>query len=223
MHAHNEASRVRGARRLLEDGRDIALISDAGTPLVADPGHRLARAALSGGARLVPVPGPSAVLAALVVSGLPTTPFAFLGFLPRGRARRLEAVRSLAARTETTVFFESSLRAADALELLVEVGAESRPAALCRELTKLHEEVRRGTASELLEGVRERPLRGEVACVLGGAEPAAPADISALKEIARSVSAEGLAPGAAARRVARRAGVSRGEAYRALLDAKEEE
>jgi len=165
----NEAARADEAAALLREGRSLALLSEAGTPTVSDPGFRLVRAAIGAGARVVPVPGPSAVLAALVGSGLPTDRFLFLGFPPRkpgARRAQLTALRSLPA---TLVLYESPHRAGETLaDLAATLGAE-RPACVARELTKEHEEFVRASLGELAERYREaRPL-GEVTLVVGGA------------------------------------------------------
>ena len=167
LHAHNERARTREALDQLEAGRSVALASDAGSPVVSDPGALLVDAALAAGHRVVPIPGPSAVIAALSASGFAAVPFAFLGFLPRKpgpQRRRLEAYRG---RPETLVLFESPHRTAATLENAAAVFGPRR-ACLARELTKLHEEIARGTLPELAESSRAG-LRGEVTLVIEGA------------------------------------------------------
>ena len=166
LHAHNEARRIDELLRRLERGETIALVSDAGTPLLSDPGARFIGAALEHGFRVVPVPGPSAILAALVASGLPTRPFTFVGFLPRkGRARR-EWLERLAASPGTLVVFEAPGRVRETLRDLYKALGPRR-LALARELTKRFEEIVRGRLGEL-----ELPeLRGEVTLVIEGAAP----------------------------------------------------
>ena len=167
LHAHNEAAREREVLDALAAGRDVALVSDAGTPLVSDPGGRLVAAALEAGHRVEPVPGPSAVLAALAASGLPATPFAFLGFLPRRAGERDALLRGWRGRRETLVLFESPRRLAATLRALA-AALGDRPAAVARELTKLHEEIARGSLARLAE--RFAPgARGEITIVVGGA------------------------------------------------------
>jgi 16S rRNA (cytidine1402-2'-O)-methyltransferase len=164
---HNERARVPGLVRRLRDGDSIALVTDAGSPGISDPGYPLVRAAVAEGLRVESVPGPSAVIAALQVSGLPTDAFAFVGFLPvRGasRRRRLEGWRE---RRETLVAFESPHRIDACLADLEAVWGE-RPIALARELTKLHEQVLRGTAHEVRAALRPEHRRGEMVLVLGG-------------------------------------------------------
>ena len=156
----------------LREGATVALLTDAGMPSVSDPGYRLVVAALEAGVRVTAVPGPSAVLTALAVSGLPVDRFAFEGFLPRKAGERRRALQAVAADTRTLVFFEAPHRVGEALAAMAEVLGPDRPAAVCRELTKTYEEVLRGTLSELAERAAEG-LRGEITVVVHGAEPGA--------------------------------------------------
>jgi 16S rRNA (cytidine1402-2'-O)-methyltransferase len=167
LHEHNERQRVPQLLEALESGETIALASDAGTPLLSDPGFVLVREAAAAGVRVEAIPGPSAALAALVVSGLPPYPFTFAGFPPPKGGKRRTFYRRFAELGHTLVVFESPHRLAASLEdALTELG--DRPAALCRELTKLHEETLRGSLSELLQEVRERgSVKGEVVLVMG--------------------------------------------------------
>jgi len=219
LHARNEASRVALARRWLSQGEDVALVSDAGTPLLSDPGDRLVRSALEDGHSVVPVPGASAVLAALVVSGLPCVPFTFVGFPPRTAGKRDRLLDRIAHATETVVLFESPERLLRTLEELAMRAGSDRRLAVCRELTKVHEEVFRGTVAEAARRFQETPARGEVTVVVeGGAESADPARA---RSLARSLVEQGLGPPAAARAVAEGTGVSRSRAYQLVQDAKE--
>jgi len=169
LHAHSTEADVERLAALLEWGEDIALATDAGTPLVSDPGGVLVRAAIQRGARVVPVPGPSSVLAALVVSGLATDGgFRFVGFLPRAGPERRDAILRISATPEPVVLFESPLRVGVTLRDLAEATPE-RTACVARELTKVHEEATRGTLSDLAVDARE--WRGEVAIVLGTHRP----------------------------------------------------
>jgi 16S rRNA (cytidine1402-2'-O)-methyltransferase len=168
LHEHNERRRLPRLLADLAEGRTIALASDAGTPLLSDPGYLLVRAAAAQGARVEAIPGPSAVLAALVVSGLPPHPFTFAGFPPPKPGRRRAFYRGLAGLGHTVVVFESPHRLLASLDdALSELG--DRPAAVGRELTKLHEEVLRGSLGEIAAALRARPaLKGEFVLVLGG-------------------------------------------------------
>ncbi len=170
LHEHNERARVEEVVARLQGGADVALVTDAGTPLVSDPGLALVRACADAGIAVVPIPGASAVLAALVASGLASDRVAFDGFLPRrGRARR-DRLEELRHERRTVVLFLSPHRADDDLADLAEVCGDQRRAALCRELTKLHEEIRRGTLAELRDSVTDG-VRGELTLVLAAAEP----------------------------------------------------
>lgn len=210
--AFDEAGRLARVVDRLAGGAKVALVTDAGTPGVSDPGTRLVEAAWQAGATVVPVPGPSAALTALSASGLPADRFLFAGFLPRKGGARAEALAWLRRVPATLVLFEAGNRAAATLEDLHEALGD-RPAALARELTKLHEEIARGRLSELR---RRFPgdLRGEVTLVVGGAgeaEEEAPAE-SVEDEIARRLLA-GEPPTAVARAIAQGRGIARGEAY----------
>jgi 16S rRNA (cytidine1402-2'-O)-methyltransferase len=164
-HDHNAERARPKLLKALEDGRTVALVSDAGTPLVADPGFKLVREAIARGIRVIPIPGPSAALAALVVSGLPSDRFLFAGFLPATASARKTALRELAAVPATLVFFESPQRLAESLAAMAAVLGD-RQAAVARELTKLFEETQRGSLSELAAryGI---PPKGEVVVVVG--------------------------------------------------------
>jgi 16S rRNA (cytidine1402-2'-O)-methyltransferase len=219
LHAHNEEERTGEALARLGRGECLALISDAGTPLVSDPGARLVRRAADEGHRVVPVPGPSAVLAALVASGLDAGRFSFLGFPPRKGRDRGALLERAASAEETTVWFESPERLADLLDDLSEACGSDRRAAVGRELTKLHEEVRRGTLGELSRYYRENPPRGEITVVLAarpageGDEEPGRIDRAAVEALAGALLDEGRSPSRAAREVARRLGVPRNRVY----------
>lgn len=169
LHEHNERQRLPRLLADLEEGKVIALASDAGTPLLSDPGFLLVREAAARGVRIEPIPGPAAPLAALVVSGLPPYPFTFAGFSPPKSGKRRTFFKQWAGLGHTLVFFESPHRLIPSLEdALAELG--DRPVAVARELTKLHEEVLRGPLSEVLEKLRGRPaLKGEFVIVVGAA------------------------------------------------------
>jgi len=170
LHEHNERRRIPELVAALERGETIAVVSDAGTPLLSDPGYPLTRAAIAAGAAVEAVPGPSAILAALVASGLPPYPFTFAGFAPPKSGKRRGFYRRFGALGHTFVVYESPHRLAASLDdAATELGA-GRPAALARELTKLHEEIVRGTIGELAAWARERKLLGEFVLVIGGDE-----------------------------------------------------
>ena len=214
LHAHNEARRVPELLERLARGESLALVSDAGTPLVSDPGERLVRAALEAGHAVVPVPGPSALLAALVASGLPTSPFAFVGFLPRKGAERARRLAALAAFPGTLVLFEAPNRAAATLRDL-HAALGPRRAALARELTKRHETVLRGRLGELALD----ELRGELTIVVDGpAERGSPEPVGAdVDETVDRLLRSGLSARDAARRLARELGLAKRDAYARVL------
>jgi 16S rRNA (cytidine1402-2'-O)-methyltransferase len=216
LHAHNEASRIERVLTWLEAGEELALVSDAGTPLVSDPGGRLVRAVADAGHRVVPVPGASAPLAALVASGLTSDRFAFLGFVPRKGKERRATLERVAGSEETTVLFESPERLEALLSDLAAACGGERPTAVARELTKVHEAVVRGTLDELVRYYGESPARGEVTLVVAAAErdDADPGAREAeARGLARRLLDEGLAVSRVAREVARRTGVARNRAY----------
>jgi 16S rRNA (cytidine1402-2'-O)-methyltransferase len=212
----NERERTDELVARLRDGADVGLVTDGGMPSVSDPGYRLVRACADAEIDVRVVPGPSSAIAALVVSGLPTDRFAFEGFLPRAREARRSRLASLKEDPRTLVLFESPRRVrallADALEVLGD-----RPAALARELTKLHEEVVRGSISDLVDHLGDRDPKGEVVLVLGGAHSPVP-DMELCVAEARALVAGGMPKRDAARTVADRAGVSTNDVYQALLE-----
>jgi 16S rRNA (cytidine1402-2'-O)-methyltransferase len=166
-HEHNEARRAPELLVRMRAGERVALVCDAGMPLISDPGFLLVKTCLQADVRVEVLPGPSAVPVALVASGLPSHRWCFTGFLPRKRAER---ARMLASSDATLVAFESPARLPRTLDMLAGIDPE-RPVAVCRELSKLHEEVLRGSARELADRFRERPVRGEVVLVVGAAQP----------------------------------------------------
>jgi 16S rRNA (cytidine1402-2'-O)-methyltransferase len=167
LHEQNERKRIPELLRALDEGKTVAVASDAGTPLLSDPGYPLVRAALAAGARVEPIPGPSALLAALVVSGLPPYPFTFAGFPPPKSGRRRTFYRRFSALGHTLVVYESPHRLVASLDDAVAAFGADRPAALARELTKLHEEVVRGALGELAAWAADRKLLGEFVLVVG--------------------------------------------------------
>jgi 16S rRNA (cytidine1402-2'-O)-methyltransferase len=212
-HEHNEA---RATPRLLErllNGERLALVTDAGTPLVSDPGARLVRAALEAGVPVTPIPGPSALLAALVASGLSADRFTFFGFLPRKGRERAAALAEVAALRHTAVLYEAPPRVADTLADLAAVAGVRRETVLARELTKQYEEIRRGTAGELARYYAGAPPRGEVVILVAGAQPAEP-DENALRERARSLRGGGASARDVVRALVDEHGAPRNLAYR---------
>jgi 16S rRNA (cytidine1402-2'-O)-methyltransferase len=220
LHAHNEAERVERIVGWLDAGDDLALVSDAGTPLVSDPGGRVVGAVVGAGHRVVPIPGPSATLAALVASGLPTGRFTFLGFVARkGKARAADLDRVVEG-DETTVLFESPQRLVTLLDDLAGSCEPERRVAVARELTKVHEEVVRGTLPEVAGYYRERPPRGEVTVVVGPAVRDGRKGVSDQDagRLARELLKDGMRPSAAARELGRRLHLARNDAYRIVHD-----
>lgn len=180
-HEHNARQALPGLLRRLEEGQAVALVSDAGTPLISDPGYRLVEAALAAGHPVTPLPGASALLAAIVAAGLPSDRFLFAGFLPPKQAARRAALQELAGVPSTLVFYESPGRAAAALADMAAVLGD-RPACLARELTKRFEEYRRGTLADLAAGAAADPPRGECVILAGPPDAGAPheADLDAM-------------------------------------------
>lgn len=217
-HEHNEARATASAMARLRDGCDVALISDAGTPLVSDPGSRLVRAAVEAGIPVVPIPGPSALLAALVSSALDTDRFTFFGFLSRKGRERDEALQDLSSLRHTAVLYEAPNRVAATLGELMARGAAERRVVVARELTKQFEEIRRGTVAELAAYYESSPPRGEVVIVLEGMS-LQPLAEDELRSRARSLRAAGLSARDVAAALVREDGVSRNLAYRLAHEA----
>jgi 16S rRNA (cytidine1402-2'-O)-methyltransferase len=209
-----ERQRVPSILALLEKGKNVALVSDAGTPLISDPGFPLVRATVDAGYTVVPIPGPCAAITGLIASGLPLDRFAFEGALPRGRGARQSLFESLASRQGTCVFYESSHRMLDSLQLLSDSLPERR-VVLARELTKMHEEFLRGTAAELRDKLaKEERVRGEFVMMIEGAEDAATADEETVEQLIHELRTENLPNKSIVRIVAQILGVPRNEAYR---------
>jgi 16S rRNA (cytidine1402-2'-O)-methyltransferase len=217
LHEHNERERAASLVELAREG-DLVLVSDAGMPAVSDPGYALVAAAVEAGVGVTVVPGPSAVVTALALSGLPTDRFTFEGFLPRKQGERLAAFRALAQERRTMVFFESPNRVAASLTDLAAVFGDDRRVAVVRELTKLYEEARRGTAAELAAWAAEG-VRGEIVVVVEGAgEPVA--DLPAGVERVRELVAGGERLKDAAAAVAEATGLGRRDLYEGALAAR---
>ena len=219
-HEHNERERAAELGALLENGAKIAVVSDAGTPGINDPGFRLVNEAIKRGATVVPVPGATALVAALVASGLPTDQFFFGGFLPARTTQRRARLAEVRTLSSTLIFYEAPHRLAQSLTDAREILGE-REAAVARELTKLHEEIQRGRLSELAQRfASETAARGEIVLLIDRAVIETEADEADSKmSIAARVEAlerEGLDARAALKRIARETGLSRPEAYRRL-------
>jgi 16S rRNA (cytidine1402-2'-O)-methyltransferase len=212
----NEAARTPGLVARLVAGDRVVLVTDAGMPSVSDPGYRLVVAAVGAGVAVTAVPGPSAVLTALAVSGLPVDRFCFEGFLPRKAGERARRLAALAGEERTMVFFEAPHRTAAALAAMAESFGADRAAAVCRELTKTHEEVRRGPLAELV-GWAGEGVRGEVTIVVAGASPTSlAADLDSLRVAVADLEAAGDSRKDAIKAVAARAGVPKRTVYDAV-------
>jgi 16S rRNA (cytidine1402-2'-O)-methyltransferase len=216
----NEASRVPALVDEIQAGATVLLVSDAGMPLISDPGYRLVAACIEAGAKVQCLPGPSAVTTALAVSGLPSERFCFEGFAPRKDAARMTWFKALAAEPRTCVFFESPRRLADTLKAAVEALGSERKAVVCRELTKTHEEVARGTLGELAKWASDGVL-GEITVVLAGATPKADLDML-VAEVTELVEAGARVKDACAQVVAAHHGApSRRQLYDAVLHSRD--
>ncbi|WP_203337364.1 16S rRNA (cytidine(1402)-2'-O)-methyltransferase [Nocardioides limicola] len=213
----NEEARTPDLLAALQAGERVLLVTDAGMPSVSDPGYRIVAAAVAAGIRVTAVPGPSAVLTALAVSGLASDRFCFEGFLPRKAGERSRRLADLANEARTMVFFEAPHRTEAALTAMVEAFGADRAAAVCRELTKTHEEVRRGGLAELVAWASEG-VRGEVTLVVAGADgaPTVDSDPDSLRAAVAALEATGVERKQAIRDVARRAGLPKREVYDAV-------
>ena len=212
-HQHNEAKATPGLVTRMSAGESMALVTDAGTPLVSDPGSRLVAAAVAAGVPVVPVPGASALLAALVASGISSEKFTFFGFLERSGSDRKAALAELTGLSHTAVLYEAPSRVAATLADLAAAGMGERSAAVAREMTKQFEEVRRGTVAELVAYYKSQEPRGEFVIVVGGAV-AGPVDEAAVRDRVRSLRSEGHSAKDTAAIVAKELGVSKNMAYR---------
>lgn len=212
-HEHNEARETPRIVERLRAGESFALVSDAGTPLLSDPGARLVRAAADAEIAVVPVPGASALLAALVASGLDVDRFTFFGFLPRKGRERTQAVDAVVELAHTAVLYEAPSRVGDTLAELERRGAGERGVVVARELTKQFEEIRRGTVGELARYYADAPPRGEVVLVLAGRGPSSP-DEGAARERARALRQGGASARDVARALVEEHGLARNAAYR---------
>jgi len=219
-HEHNEAKEVSRILQRLARGDSIALISDAGTPLISDPGSRLVDASLAAGIKVVPIPGASSVMAALVGSGLSLDRFTFFGFIPRKGRERTSAIADIVASHVTSVVFEAANRVGATLAALASAGAADRRAVIARELTKQFEEFRRGTIAELEQACEELAPRGEVVLVIAGAEPTAISESELVAEV-KKARADGLSTRDVVDHLIRELGAPRNLAYRVAHGADE--
>jgi len=221
LHSHNEAARRETVLGWLASGEDLALVSDAGTPLVSDPGQRIAEAVLEAGFPVVPIPGASAVLAALVGSGFQGDRFLFLGFLPRKGPERTELLDRVSSSPEPVVLFESPERLKSLLDSLIESCGPERRVAAARELTKLHEEFVRGTVAQVKEHFDAVSPRGEFSVVVDGASDSrddSSVDEGAARALGQALLNEGQTPSRAAKEVARRLKLPRNLSYSIVVD-----
>jgi len=215
-HEHNEAERTPELLERLRAGLRIALVSDAGTPLISDPGYRLVRAALDAGILVVPIPGPSAVVAALSAAGLRTESFYFGGFLPHKQGERRRLLETLGGVPGTLVFYEAPHRIVEALAD-IETALHDPPVVIARELTKVHEEFLRGAASEVrVELQRRESVKGEITLLIGPRTARRPEE--PLADAVRRYQQQGLSPMEALKRAARERGMSKREAYRMMRE-----
>lgn len=219
VHAHADPGRLESVIRRLQAGENVALVSDAGTPAVSDPGAELVRLARKAGIRVVPVPGPSAVAAALSASGLPADRFTFLGFLPRSGGDRRRLLERVAGEPWTIVLYEAPGRLADLLGALAEACGRERRAVGARELTKVHEEIREGSLADLAAHYTVNEPLGEVTVLVEGAPAVEPVvDIEGIQEEARRLLAGGLSRKDAIRRLTESRGLRRNEVYRLVME-----
>jgi 16S rRNA (cytidine1402-2'-O)-methyltransferase len=223
-HEHNEQQRATELIERLKQGTNIAVVSDAGTPSISDPGYRLVRAAIENEISVVPVPGPSALITALIAAGLPTDEFFFAGFLPPRASARRARLNELQSVPGTLIFYEAPHRLAATLKDAYEILGE-REAVVARELTKLHEEIRRGRLSQLTADYadEEKDIRGEIVVlidrtVIGGRV----AEVVSIGALVDQFETEGLDHRAALKKAARELGLSRAEAYRRLISERQD-
>jgi 16S rRNA (cytidine1402-2'-O)-methyltransferase len=228
-HEHNEITRAAEIIIELEQGAKIALVTDAGTPAISDPGNRLVSLCLRHGIQVVPLPGASAFVTALAASGMPIDEFTFIGFLPSRPTERRKQLRALAAEPRTLAFYEAPHRLLDTLEDALEILG-NRPAVVARELTKVYEEFLRGHMEDLLETVRKKPPRGEITLLIGPADgeaqhlaaDAAQVTVPLARRVTEVMKERGVDNKAALKQVARERGLTRREAYKQLLITREE-
>ena len=218
-HEHSKGTRIDRILSDLEAG-DVALVSDAGTPGLSDPGYRLVREALDAGHTVSPIPGPSAPIAALVASGLPTDTYIFLGYLPRKSSERRKVLENLADETRTLILFEVPHRLQRALDDMIAVFSTERPVTICRELTKIHEEILRGSLQEIREHFDNVEPRGEFTLVIGGASKGTRWSAGKVSSEANRLLSGGSSPSQVAREIALESGWPRREVYQLITEEK---
>ena len=220
-HEHNELTRAAELVGELEGGARIAVVTDAGMPGISDPGYRLIALAVRHNIPVIPIPGPSAFVAALAAAGLPTDSFRFDGFLPAKQGQRRSALETLRQSDRTTIVYEAPHRIEETLADIVAVLGASRQVVIARELTKVHEEFLRGRAGDLLEEVRAHPLKGEITLLIAKAEESEqPRQAGVFERVAQMMEAESIDEKQALKKVAKELGMSRSEAYREWQRAK---
>lgn len=216
-HDHNKAARQEQMLAALESG-DVALVSDAGTPGLSDPGYELVQAAIHTGYQVSPIPGASAPIASLVASGLPTDTFIFLGYLPRRATERRKLLASLSQESRTMVAFEAPHRMLSSLQDMQAIFGGQRNAVACRELTKMHEEILRSTLSGLSQHFTDKKPRGEFTLVIAGKPKGEQWQDAAVRTLLHKLLAQGMKPSDAARHVASQSGWTRQQVYRLTLE-----
>jgi 16S rRNA (cytidine1402-2'-O)-methyltransferase len=214
---HNKLAREDQILSALRDG-DVALVSDAGTPALSDPGYELVGAALRAGHRTCPIPGPSAPIAALAASGMGTDAFTFIGYLPRRAGERKRAIEEFADRQETIIAFEAPHRLRDTLADLVAILGDDRRIAICRELTKVHEQILRGSLKDVTANIGDTPAKGEITLVIAGTPQPSRWTQRQVREALESYLSQGESPSQASRQVARQSGWPRQEVYQLTME-----
>jgi len=218
-HEHNERGKARELVEQLRQGRSIALLSDAGTPMISDPGYRLVVEAIRAGVQVIPLPGPSAVTAALSAAGLPTDRFGFEGFLPAKKSERRSALEALKKDTKTLVFYEAPHRLKETLADMAEIFGD-REVAIGREISKVHEEFLRGALREILATIEQQTVRGEITLVVQGATSGAPVSEEGVISEIRQLAENGMRVKEISELVGAHHGISKREVYRLALRVK---
>ena len=218
-HEHNERGKARELVEQLRQGRSIALLSDAGTPMISDPGYRLVVEAIRAGVQVIPLPGPSAVTAALSAAGLPTDRFGFEGFLPAKKSERRSALEALKKDTKTLIFYEAPHRLKETLADMAEIFGD-REVAIGREISKVHEEFLRGALREILATIEQQTVRGEITLVVQGATSGAPVTEEGVISEIRQLAENGMRVKEISELVGAHHGISKREVYRLALRVK---